>query len=104
MCADSVIIVVLNIVCGTHFISCQVKREFFCFFFVLRLCVSFNIIVSLIIIMVTLMTKATCNSPPNYSETSDSGPSEKGTQYERPLYKGHCLRSQKITFPIVSIH
>ena len=39
-----------------------------------------------------------------YSRTSDSGPSEKGTLYVRPLYKGHCPRSQKITFPIVSIH
>ena len=24
--------------------------------------------------------------------TSDSGPSEIGTQYDRPLYKGHCSR------------
>ena len=39
-----------------------------------------------------------------YSRTSDSGPSEEGTLYVRPLYKGHCPRSQKITFPIVSIH
>ena len=31
-----------------------------------------------------------------YSETSDSGPSEIGTLYNRPLYKGHCLRSQKL--------
>ena len=30
-----------------------------------------------------------------YSGTSDSGPSEIGTQYNRPLYKGHRSRSQK---------
>ena len=34
-----------------------------------------------------------------YSETSDSGPSEKGTQYKRPLYKGHCSRSPKNCLP-----
>ena len=28
-----------------------------------------------------------------YSKTSDSGPSEIGTVYNRPLYKGHSLRS-----------
>ena len=39
-----------------------------------------------------------------YSETSDSGSSEKGTQYKRPLYQGHCSKSLKIAFPIVSIH
>ena len=31
----------------------------------------------------------------DYSGTSDSGPSEIGTQYNRPLYKGHSSRSQK---------
>ena len=30
-----------------------------------------------------------------YSGTSDSGLSEIGTLYNKPLYKGHCLRSQK---------
>ena len=35
----------------------------------------------------------------DYSETSNSGPSKKGTQYIRPLYKGHCLRSQKNYLP-----
>ena len=39
-----------------------------------------------------------------YSKTSDSGPSEIGTVYNRPLYKGHCLRSQIFTLPIVLIH
>ena len=29
-----------------------------------------------------------------YSGTTDSGPSEIGTQYNRPLYKGHSSRSQ----------
>ena len=40
------------------------------------------------------------NSPPKpyklYSGTSDSGPSEIGTLYNKPLYKGHCWRSQKL--------
>ena len=31
-----------------------------------------------------------------YSGTSDSGPSEIGTLYNKPLYKGHCSRSQKL--------
>ena len=30
-----------------------------------------------------------------YSGTSDSGPSDERTQYNRPLYKGHRSRSQK---------
>ena len=30
------------------------------------------------------------------SGTSDSGPFEIGTLYNKPLYKGHCLRSQKL--------
>ena len=30
-----------------------------------------------------------------YSGSSDSGPSDEGTQYNRPLYKGHRLSSQK---------
>ena len=38
------------------------------------------------------------------SKTSDSGPSEIETVYNRPLNKGHCLRSQIFTLPIVSIH
>ena len=32
-----------------------------------------------------------------YSKTSDSGPSEIGTVYIKPLYKVHCLRSQIFT-------
>ena len=32
----------------------------------------------------------------DYSGTSDSGPSEKGTLYIRPLYKAHCSRSPKL--------
>ena len=42
--------------------------------------------------------KAPQISPPSikYSGTSDSGPSEIGTLYNKPLYKGHCLRSQKL--------
>ena len=40
----------------------------------------------------------------DYSETSDSGPSKIGTVYNIPLYKGHCLRSQMFTLPILSIH
>ena len=39
-----------------------------------------------------------------YSKTSDSGSSEIGTVYNRSLYKGHCLRSQIFTLPIVLIH
>ena len=39
-----------------------------------------------------------------YSKTSDSGPSEIGTVYNRPLYEGHWLRSQIFTLSIVSIH
>ena len=31
-------------------------------------------------------------------------PSEKGTLYVRPPYKGHCLRSQKTTIPYSSMH
>ena len=31
-----------------------------------------------------------------YSNPSDSGPSEIGTLYNKPLYKRHCLRSQKL--------
>ena len=31
-----------------------------------------------------------------YSGTSDSGPSEIRTLYDKPLYKGHCSRSQKL--------
>ena len=33
-----------------------------------------------------------------YSRTSNEGPSEKGTLYVRPLYKGHCLESQNNSF------
>ena len=40
-------------------------------------------------------------SPLVYSKTSDSGPSKIGTVYNRPLYKGHCSRSQIFTVPIV---
>ena len=36
--------------------------------------------------------------------TSNSGPSKIGTVYNRPLYKGRCLRSQVVTLPIVLIH
>ena len=32
---------------------------------------------------------------PQYSGTSDSGPSAIGTQYNIPLYKGYRSRSQK---------
>ena len=39
-----------------------------------------------------------------YSGTSDSGPSKIGTQYNRPLYKGHRSRSQIVGFPMVLIH
>ena len=39
-----------------------------------------------------------------YSRASNSGSTEKGTLFVRPLYKGHCFRSQNVTFPIVSIH
>ena len=35
-----------------------------------------------------------------YSKTSDSGPSDIGTVYNRPLNKVHCLRSQIFTLPI----
>ena len=37
-----------------------------------------------------------------YSRTSNKGPSEKGTLYVKPLYRGHCLESQILPFPIVS--
>ena len=33
-----------------------------------------------------------------YSGTSDSGPSEIGTLYNKPLYKGHCSRSMPYSF------
>ena len=39
-----------------------------------------------------------------HSWTSNKGPSEEGTSYVRPLYRGHCSRSQKLPFPIVFIH
>ncbi len=39
-----------------------------------------------------------------YSKTSDSGPSEIGTQYIKPLNKGRFSRSQIIGLPIVVIH
>ena len=39
-----------------------------------------------------------------YRETSDSEPSEIGTQYNRPLYKEHRLRPQKLFFPIILIY
>ena len=39
-----------------------------------------------------------------YSKTSDSGLSEMGTVYNRPLYKGYCLRSQIFNLPIILIH
>ena len=40
-----------------------------------------------------------------YSQTSDSGPSEIGTQlYNKPLYKGRFSRSQIIGLPMVLIH
>ena len=39
-----------------------------------------------------------------YSGTSHKGPSDERTLYVRPLYKGHCSRSQKLPSPIVSIH
>ena len=35
-----------------------------------------------------------------YSGTSDCGPSEIGTQYNRLLYKGHSSRFKKNCFPI----
>ena len=38
-----------------------------------------------------------------YSKSSNSGPSKKGTVCDRPLYKGHFLRSQIPTLPIVLI-
>ncbi len=38
------------------------------------------------------------------SKTSDSGPSEIGTQYNKPLNKGRFSRSQIIGLPIVLIH
>ena len=37
-----------------------------------------------------------------YSGTSNKGPSEKGTLYVRPLYKGHCSGSKKLPFPIAA--
>ena len=37
-----------------------------------------------------------------YSETSDRGPSEIGTVYNRPLYKGHCLRFQTFILLILT--
>ena len=40
----------------------------------------------------------------NYNQASNTGPSEIGTQHNRPLYKGPFLRSQIIGFPIVIIH
>ena len=39
-----------------------------------------------------------------YSQTSDSEPSEIGTQYNKPLYKGRFSRSQIIGLPMVLIH
>ena len=39
-----------------------------------------------------------------YSETSDSGSSEIGTQYDRPLYKGHRSSLPKIVLTIALIH
>ncbi len=39
-----------------------------------------------------------------YSKTSDSGPSKIGTQYNKPLNKGHFSRSRIIGLPIVLIH
>ena len=39
-----------------------------------------------------------------YSQTSDSGPSEIGTQYNKPLYKGRFSRSQIFGLPMVLIH
>ena len=45
----------------------------------------------------------TIDSEHNYSRTSNSGPSEIGTLYNKPLYKRHCLRSQK-SCPIVLVH
>ena len=42
-----------------------------------------------------------CHDHSIYSGTSDSGPSEIGTQYIRPHYKGHRLWSPKFCFPIV---
>ena len=49
-------------------------------------------------------SKGTALACPVYSETSDSGPSEIGTQYNKPLNKGRFSRSQVIGFPIVLIH
>ncbi len=40
----------------------------------------------------------------DYSKTSDSGPSEIGTQYNKPLNKGLFSRSQIIGLSIVLIH
>ena len=40
----------------------------------------------------------------SYSKTSDSGPSEIGTQYNKPLYKGRFSRSQIIGLSMVLIH
>ena len=40
----------------------------------------------------------------SYSRTSNKGPSEKGTLYVKPLYRGHCLGSQELPFPIYSLH
>ena len=44
------------------------------------------------------------STPFEYSQTSDSGPSEIGTQYNKPLYKGRFSRSQIIGLPMVLIH
>ncbi len=39
-----------------------------------------------------------------YSKTSDSGHSEIGTQYNKPLNKGHSSRPQIISFPVILIN
>ena len=40
----------------------------------------------------------------HYSQTSDSGPSEIGTRYNKTLYKGRFSRSQIFGLPMVLIH
>ena len=49
-------------------------------------------------------SQGTALACPVYSETTDSGPSEIGTQYNKPLNKGRFSRSQIIGLPIVLIH
>ena len=71
-------------------------------FLLMNSCTSLQYVIFIMTFASDTKVKLTyCHSVSNYSGTFDSGLSEIGTVYNKPLYKRHCLRSQIFTLPIV---